>query len=560
MKLSLDQIKKSVNEITRRFPITSIFAVLLMLFGYAMVATTLSDGGDSNISTFIIYSSHFIGVSILVSLFFELWREEVHNKAAIWLGMGLAIVCVLIDTIVMNDSHFSTPVFLGRLSILVAFVIGIVCISFIRNKDDIQLWNFGSQIVGALVSSVLMTCVVCGGLAALLFGISELFSIDFNPQTYFYILMPFMVLLPVYLFLVRIPAGAKKHNNDIYITKFTSGVTRYLFIPLIGCYLVVLYVYLLKIIFSWELPKGTISWMVSIMMVGFVFVVALLYPILKSEEKPFDKWVAKWFPWLMLPLIALMSVGICRRISDYGITAPRLYVLLVNIWFYAVCIYLIVTKSKRILWIPLSFCALFILSSAQPFNFHRITRNYMYSCVEKIIKEHQPAQIPMDQCEYKNWLTQFSKEEKEKIHEKLYYLQKSEPDSQFEWLDFPLLYRDYHYDYNFDADSIVADGSDFTEFEYNLSNYYIDIPAGYTKFKKVFLHLQIDSTKIIAQRNDIGIDPIIIDTAILNKSHNKQVNLKTIHSDKIFVPSFIHFKSHSGTSYDTDCTGYLFEK
>lgn len=556
MKISLEKIKESAKETVQRFPITCIFTVLLMILGYVIIANL-----DESHHHFVIYATHFLTVNIFVSLFFELWREEVDNKNAITLGCLLAIICVLVDTIIMSNSKFNTPVFLGRISILVALLFGIVSISFVKNKDDIQLWNFGSRIIKAFFSSVFITAVVCGGFATLLYGISELFSADLKPAFYFRVLMPFMVLLPAYLFLIRIPAGAEKHDNNIQISKFISVVTRYLFIPLVSCYLLVLYVYLFKITFTWELPKGTVSWMVSVMMVGFVIVVALLYPMLKKDDKPFDKWVAKWFPWLMLPLIALMSVGIGRRISDYGITAPRLYVLLVNIWFYAVCIYLIVTKSKRILWIPLSFCALFILSSAQPFNFHRITRNYMHSCVEKIIKEHQPAQIPMDQCEYKNWLTQFSKEEKEKIHEKLYYLQKSEPDNQFEWLDFPLLYRDYHYDYNFDADSIVADGSDFTEFEYNLSNYYIDIPAGYTKFKKVFLHLQIDSTKIIAQRNDIGIDPIIIDTAILNKSHNKQVNLKTIHSDKIFVPTLVRFKSDGGGYYfDKDCDGYLFEK
>lgn len=555
MKISLEKIKESAKETVQRFPITCIFTVLLMILGYVIIANL-----DESHHNFVIYATHFLAVNIFVSLFFELWREEVSNKGAINLAFGLAIVGVVVDTIAMSEAHFCAPVFLGRLSIFSAFIIGIVCVSFIKNKDDIQLWNFSTKVFGAFFSSAFITAVICGGLALLLFGVSELFSVKLKAEFYGNILMPFMVLLPVYLFLVRIPAGADKHNNNIQISKFISGVTRYLFIPLVSCYLLVLYVYLFKITFTWELPKGTISWMVSIMMLGFVIVVALLYPMLKKDDKPFDKWVAKWFPWLMLPLIALMSVGICRRISDYGITAPRLYVLLVNIWFYAVCIYLIITKSKRILWIPLSFCALFILSSAQPFNFHRITRNYMHSCVEKIIKEHQPAQIPMNRKEYDIWMSQFSEQEKENINERMFYLQRFEPDSQVEWLDFGISNR-YYINYTAFDSNEIADGHSFIDFEYNLSNYYIDIPAGYTKFKKVFLHLQIDSTKIIAQRNDIGIDPIIIDTAILNKSHNNQVNLKAIHSDKIFVPTLVRFKSDGGGYYfDKDCDGYLFEK
>lgn len=553
MKISLEKIRESVKETVQRFPITCVFTVLLMILGYIIVANF----GESHHS-FALYSSHFLAVSILVSLFFELWREEVSNKGAINLAFGLAIVGVLVDTIVMSDAHFCAPVFLGRLSIFTAFIIGIVCVSFIKNKDDIQLWNFGTKVFGAFFSSAFITAVICGGLALLLFGVSELFSVKLEFEFYSNTLMPFMFLLPVYLFLVRIPAGAEKHNTDIQISKFISGVTRYLFIPLVSCYLLVLYVYLFKIIFTWDLPKGTVSWMVSIMMLGFVIVVALLYPMQKKDDKPFDKWVAKWFPWLMLPLIALMSVGICRRISDYGITPRRLYVLLFNVWFYAICIYLIITKSKRILWIPLSFCALFILSSAQPFNFHKITGKYMHSYIEKFIKEHQPPTIPMNRKEYDIWMSQFSEQEKENINERMYYLQRYEPDSQVEWLDFGISNRYYINYTDFDSNEI-ADGHSFIDFEYRFSSETntIAIPAGYTKFRETELKLQIDSTQIVAYSDD----KIIIDTVLLNKNQHKQVCLKTLNSDKIFVPTLIRFRSTDGDLYyNKACKGYLFQK
>ena len=143
MKLSFEKIKKSVIETVLRFPITSVLAVVLMLLGYGLIEVS-----DSS-SKIVLYASHFVAVSMFVSLFFELWREEVDNKNAITLGCLLAIICVLVDTIIMSNSKVNTPVFLGRISILVALLFGIVSISFVKNKDDIQLWNFGSRIIKA---------------------------------------------------------------------------------------------------------------------------------------------------------------------------------------------------------------------------------------------------------------------------------------------------------------------------------------------------------------------------------------------------------------------------
>lgn len=82
-------------------------------------------------------------------------------------------------------------------------------------------------------------------------------------------------------------------------------------------------------------------------------------------------------PLLMMPLLILMSIGICRRISDYGITASRLYLATINVWFYVVCIIMLKTKVRRIHWIPISFCVIFALASVLPVNYNSVARDYI---------------------------------------------------------------------------------------------------------------------------------------------------------------------------------------
>jgi len=58
-----------------------------------------------------------------------------------------------------------------------------------------------------------------------------------------------------------------------------------------------------------------------------------------------------------------MSIGIFRRIGDYGITINRCYILLLNIWFYGIYIYLFLTKSQHIKWILMSLVGIALISS-----------------------------------------------------------------------------------------------------------------------------------------------------------------------------------------------------
>ena len=96
-----------------------------------------------------------------------------------------------------------------------------------------------------------------------------------------------------------------------------------------------------------------------------------------------------------------MTVGIAKRITDYGITAPRLYVVLFNVWGYAVCIGLTVSKCKRFRWIPLSFLALAALSSVGPQNFSAMSRRVLVSEVKKALSSNSPGiNFPLDSARY----------------------------------------------------------------------------------------------------------------------------------------------------------------
>jgi hypothetical protein len=68
----------------------------------------------------------------------------------------------------------------------------------------------------------------------------------------------------------------------------------------------------------------------------------------------------------------LMTVGIARRVSDYGWTPNRCYILLLNLWFYGVYAWQFVVRGRRVKWIAISAVVVALVSSVGPWSLARV--------------------------------------------------------------------------------------------------------------------------------------------------------------------------------------------
>ena len=131
--------------------------------------------------------------------------------------------------------------------------------------------------------------------------------------------------------------------------------------PITVEYMAILSVYGLKILFTWELPRGVVTWSVT----GLTIAVLITLFLLEGERRthPDDSLTLRalrWLPVAMLPLFVLMSVGLLYRIGEYGLTASRLYVLTFNVWCYAVFIYMILSRTRLFTGVAISFAVVFM--------------------------------------------------------------------------------------------------------------------------------------------------------------------------------------------------------
>lgn len=172
------------------------------------------------------------------------------------------------------------------------------------------------------------------------------------------------------------PAKAAKKE-----AKEEEGESHSILMSFLGYVFLVMYLYMIIIVSRFELPRGYISYICCACTALAFYVYALTYDLpLTPRWKKFSNLI----PWLVLPLQVLFSVAIGRRLMDYGVTIDRVYVLLINVWCYLVCFYLLLSKGKGLRWIPAVFMAGYFVVSSTPMS----VQNYVRWQLRQDVKNH----------------------------------------------------------------------------------------------------------------------------------------------------------------------------
>lgn len=469
--LSLSALRASVEGTLRRFPASCVFAFLLAAYLIYSIFAENTDG----------VAVYYLSVGCLMSLMLSLWSEKTERPLTFLVINVVAHALLLADAFVLefHVTDYSSALRIAHSSAVLGFILGTVFLPFRRAKDDLPAWVFAVSMAFSAALSAVIGLVMTLGTCGLVAGFEGLFDIGVSYKVYECIWAIFMALMPILMFLSRVPHPEEIRVEMVPLSRFLMGTVRYLFIPLAAGYMLVLYAYLLKIIFMWELPRGAVSWLVTAMMVGILAIICILYPAIRQDDlKPFERAVVRWMPLAALPLVVLMTVGIVRRFSDYGITANRLYVMTLNLWFYAVCIGLFLLRARRIHWVFLSFGAIMLLSSAQPLNYYEIARRSITKDVEEIMAKYPPAKLPFDSSnDVQAWAATMPKDVAETACGKLNYLLLNyAKDDWSQWAS----YTPYIYDF---VDTAYTSGYDeLSNLSFSLGDVPCSVPEGRTHF------------------------------------------------------------------------------
>lgn len=321
----------------------------------------------------------------LFSLLARLMTEgQSERKHLLWSGGLYAFLAAFILWLHAQPWHWTVLEASPIIAVCILTVIAIVCLPRWRVRTDTPVWRFLVRIVtglavGGLTAGLLSTCIVSLHLFIVsLFGLGEPRGTTIGD--YLIIIWSWFFPLVVLQFLPTRQTSDTEENS--FSPSLTYHIVIWTLLFTIACYLLTLYVYLLKIVVTWTLPQGMVSWPVIILMLLMLALHTMLHPL--PAEQMLRKRVYQLWPLLMLPNLALMTVAVGRRLSDYGISLPRLYLVCLLLWFF-VMIVIALWPRFRLRFISLSLVSLgliTLLSSVGPWSIANMVYRSFRSDVE----------------------------------------------------------------------------------------------------------------------------------------------------------------------------------
>ncbi len=367
----------------KRFPFTVLYIVLFTFFSINAIFNEI-DTRD-----FPLFLNTLL-MGIIFSMLIVVATERKKNNTLNYI-LNFLLIAILIIYYLTIPENLTGKYFYRLAFIEVSGSIAILFAGFLKNGDNDDYWSYNFRAFEKFLIAYVYAFVLQMGL----FIAFELIDLLFHTNSNFKFNSSVSILSYVFfagtLYLSMFP----KYNQEKIenYPKVLQVLVFYILIPLVIIYFVILYVYFFKILASWQMPEGIVSYMVLTFSGLGILTLMAIYPVLKVTDKyKFVKQFSRYFFYMILPLLVLLFMAIFIRIKNYGITENRYYVVVLALWLAFVSIYSIINKFSKIIYIPASFVALMLLVSFGPWSSFNVAKHNQLKRLDKILTEHKAEQ------------------------------------------------------------------------------------------------------------------------------------------------------------------------
>ena len=303
MRIFTEVGSKSINAV-KRFPFPIIWAVVGSLYCILML--------QMDETNFWIFYRHEIlvlslGVSWLIASSFLAEQLPEPGKCW-WLNLVPLTLLVLYYFSLPDETSGPEVVIMTQwLLYLLAGHVFIFFAPFVRNRNNNAFWNYLKDIFVALGRSLLFSGVLYLGLVFALLAIDALFEVNIDGKVYGQLFIFCLGIVNTGVYLSDFPKDIRQ-DELIHFNKPLEVFVKFILLPLIALYLLILYVYGFKILLEWELPKGWISNLISVLAIlGFIIHI-IIQPVRRGHSSFLLRNFHPWFYLLLAPLMLLLFV------------------------------------------------------------------------------------------------------------------------------------------------------------------------------------------------------------------------------------------------------------
>lgn len=289
------------------------------------------------------------------------------------------------------EGRFEQPSNLILLGVsAVSFHLLVAVIPFWKPADHDGFWDYNKHLFIQTVQTGIFTFVLWGGLALALLAVENLFNLHIPDNLWGYLAVSVCIPGSCLIFTLFAKGGFTRLKEKTPYPEVLKFFVQYILIPLLILYVVILYCYGIKILVSWDLPQGWVSYLVLAYSFLGILSLLLLHPLREVADRIWVRFFFKAFYITLLPLLVLLFVAIGVRISAYGITENRYYVLLMACWLLGITLYQLIRRLSRIWIIPVSLLMVAYLSLWLPgINVWKVSLNSQHERLTGLLGKHQ---------------------------------------------------------------------------------------------------------------------------------------------------------------------------
>jgi hypothetical protein len=364
MKLAFPTVQTALRETVRvaaRFP----FVVLAAVTGtVASILAIESDGVSLN----NVIMAAALGLPLMLAL--KLAREWTALRVfGISIEViGVALLAAYALSLPPNYKDYPSIYWIRFFAIDIGLHFAVAYSPCLAGAGEWGYWQFNRRLFQRFALALLYTTVLYVGLALALSSLDKLLGVKVDPKRYFELWVVMVGVFNTLFFLGGVPAGREELEQDSSYPGGLRAFAQFALAPLVMVFFVILYLYGLKIVAAWSWPHGWVGKPIYFFTEVGILAALLLQPARQIEAERWARWYWKYFFRALGPLAILLLLSMKVRISEYGITEPRYYGLVLGVWLLAVSVFFTCRPGGSTRAIPASLALICLFSAAGPWG------------------------------------------------------------------------------------------------------------------------------------------------------------------------------------------------
>ncbi|MBR6062949.1 MAG: DUF4153 domain-containing protein [Bacteroidales bacterium] len=387
IKTKIKDLIQNMKQVFLRFPLACFFAlVLAVLLSYLFVA--YAHGRIPHHRELFFSTTWGCGAAILLAFAADLFCHfrNADLKQRIWCNIAVVLAAAASAWLIYSqynngfiEYYFSTTLFVTLLLMLIWPTWG---------QQNIKMtWNYHIRLIFAIAVTYLLAHIIVFGILAILLSIQYLFNIEMLNIIAVAVAVVLAFFCPCCA-MALMPINKDHYDKPLEYGKFLKVLVLYILLPLVCIEAIVLYLYAITILVSWQLPEGGVAYWVFSYAIAASIVWYLLMPVFRSEQPSKLKILDRGFFISLIPLLVLLFVGLFRRIHDYGFTINRYIVLAIAIWFTVISLIMIFRKSRNVTPLFSSLVVISLLALVGPWSMFSLPKSTQMKRFEQIANEY----------------------------------------------------------------------------------------------------------------------------------------------------------------------------